>query len=253
MFLQKTRRNVRPHLARHGPVNDFLLGSSAGHQNDSFRLQNSRNPHGNGMSRDIFFPTKARSSINNGLARQGHPTSPAVHRTPLLIKANVALTSDPKELPINPSGSLNRRLILRCRLIRILRNRGRHRDVFGLHINVIEKIFPHLAPVASLMIATQALVFIQIKADHICERKPLLPVTADQFRIKREGRAARRQPQNHGLSFGSTTLHQSLNFISERATKFIDFPHLYLLRTNLNFFHVNRNSLLRQYVTTFDY
>jgi hypothetical protein len=25
------------------------------------------------------------------------------------------------------------------------------------------------------------------------------------------------------------------------------------LRTNLNFFHVNRNSLLEQYVTSFDY
>ena len=78
-------------------------------------------------------------------------------------------------------------------------------------------------------------------------------MSTDQFRIERKRRATRCEPQNCRLSFPGTAFQQSLNFISESATKFINFPHQRLLRTNLNFFHVNRNSLLEQYVTSFDY
>ena len=103
------------------------------------------------------------------------------------------------------------------------------------------------------MITSHTLILSKVKADHVSERKPFLPVPTDQFIIEWERRAARSKPQNGTLSLLSTSYQKRLNFISKDATKLVNFSHLHLLRSNLNFFHVNRNSLLTPYVTSFDY
>ncbi len=75
------------------------------------------------------------------------------------------------------------------------------------------------------MVATQTLIFIQVKTDHICERKSLFPMSTDQFRIERKRRATRCEPQNCRLPSPGTAFQQSLNFISEGAAKFINFAY----------------------------
>src|ERR1700686_1590078 len=170
------------------------FGRTAGQRQNSPRLQNGSDSHGDGALRNLFAGGKKLAVVLNCFFRQDFQARSGTETGSRLVETDVAVAADAQDLQVDASRIANALFVGGAVLAIVFFQRAvRNMNVGRRDVHVRKKVLAHEVGEALRMVGGKSQVFVQIEGDHARKIERLFPVQANQLLIHAEGRATGRQ------------------------------------------------------------
>src|SRR5690606_12399386 len=148
--------------------------------------------HGDGVAGHVGLAEEVAGGVAAGERVEGDQAGAGVAAGAGLVEADVAGAADAEDLEIEAAGVADAILVGLAAGEDFGAGHGAvgHVDVFGRHVDVVEELVVHEAPVTLGVGAGEAVVFVEVEGDDVLERQAFLAVQADELAVEAHGGGA---------------------------------------------------------------
>ena len=204
MVLEKRRRDLDVDLTLDGALNDRCLVLARRQNRDLAGLENRRDAHRHGLTRNEIFAEEIRRGIASRDRVQHDESSPTLGPGPGLVEPDVPRLPDAEDLKVDSARASDRILVAAALVVHLVATRFALRDVdvLGVDVDVGEQILPHEPPIRVDALPPHRVVLVEVERHDTAEAQPFLAMHAYELAINADWRRTGREPEHRALAGG---------------------------------------------------
>ena len=176
------------------------LGRPECEQEDSARVEDGADAHGESVLRHVFEGAENGTVILEGLLGEDFYPRAGAQRAGGFVEADVTIAPQTEQLDINATRIEDALFVTAAFDMHVLRRAIGDVGVLLINVDMLEKMLPHEPVVGLIMGGRQTDIFVEVEGCHPTEVQILLAVETDQFPVEHQ-RGATRGEAEHGVGF----------------------------------------------------
>ena len=187
VLLEKRGCDVRVDIPLDRALDDERLVLAGGDEGDLLRLEDRRDPHGDGLGGDVLLAEEIGRCILAGDGVEPDQARARLLPRARLVEADVASPADAQDLEVDAARAPDVLLVLaaHCVYFGPCHITTREVDVLLLQVHVLEEVLPHEAVITVDAVRTHRVVLVQVERHHRREVEPLVKELFPSWRRRR--------------------------------------------------------------------